>query len=118
MKTEIENFLLDLDTEIDIISTVDIDNIDFSNAFDSICEMIEENNGFDVEVIYYSKAMEYLSNNDPSLQESLSIAYDMGFTVDNLNSELLASLLISKNVREEFYELEDEINDFFGELED
>ena len=118
MKTKIENFLLDLDTEIDIISTVDIDNIDFSNAFDSICEMIEENNGFDVEVIYYSVAIDYLAENDPSLKESLEIAFEYGFEVQNLNSEILASLLASKLVREEFYELEDEINEFFRELEE
>jgi hypothetical protein len=38
--------------------------------------------------------------------------------VQNLNSEILASLLASKLVREEFYELESEINDFFEELEE
>ena len=78
--------------------------------------MINDNNGFDMEVIYYSKAMDYLSKNDPSLQESLSIAYDMGFTVDSLNSELLASLLLSENVKNDFYQLENDINDFFEDL--
>jgi hypothetical protein len=117
-KNKIEDFLSGLSTEVDVLNYVDIDNIDMSNPFDSICEMIEDNNGFDNEIIYYSNAMDYLSENDPSLQESLGLAYDMGYTADNLNSEILATLLASQNVRDEFYQLEDEINEFFEELEE
>jgi len=113
MKTKIENFLANLETEIDLLSLVDIDNIDMSNPFDSICEMIEDNNGFDIDVIYYSNAIDYLSKYDPSLRKSLAIAYDMGYTADNLNSEVLASLLKTENVKNDFYSLEDDINDFF-----
>lgn len=118
MKTKIENFLSELNTEIDVLNFVDIDNIDLLNPFDSICEMIEDNNGFDVEIIYYSNAINFLAKNDPSLNESLEIASEYGYTADNLNSEILASLLASKLVREEFYELESEINDFFEDLEE
>lgn len=118
MKTKIENFLKELNTEVDVLYYVDIDNIDFNNAFDSICDMINDNNGFDIEVIYYSKAMNYLMENDPSLTESLSLASELGYTPDNLNSEILASLLIAENVRNDFYQLEDEINEFFEELEE
>jgi intracellular sulfur oxidation DsrE/DsrF family protein len=118
MRTKIEHFLSGLDTEIDVLYFVDVDNIDRNNPFDSICEMIEDNGGFDIEMIYYSRAMDYLSENDPSLRESLAIASELGFEVQNLNSEILASLLASKLAREEFYELEDEINSFFEELEE
>ena len=118
MKTKIENFLQNLETEIDLLSMVDIDNIDFNNAFDSIYEMIEDNNGFDIEIIYYSRAMEYLTRNDPSLKESLEIAHDMGYAADNLNSEILASLLASQNSRNDFNDLEGDINNFFEELEE
>ena len=118
MKTKIENFLKELDTEIDVLNYIDIDNIDHEYAFDSIVDMINDNNGFEVEVIYYSNAMDYLSENDPSLNESLSLAHDMGFTTDSLNSEILASLLKTENVREEFYQLENDINNFFEELEE
>lgn len=117
MKTKIENFLRELDTEVDVLGLVDIDNIDYNDAFNSIYEMIEDNNGFDIEIIYYSNAIEYLSNNDPSLSESLEIASEMGFTVDGLNSEILASLLASQNARAEFFELQNEIDYFFLELE-
>lgn len=118
MKTKIENFLSELSTEIDVLNLIDVDNIDYNNAFESIYEMIDDNGGFDVEIIYYSRAIDFLSKNDPSLHESLEIAAEYGYEVDNLNSEILASLLASKNAREEFYELEDEINDFFEELEE
>jgi hypothetical protein len=118
MRTKIENFLANLNTEVDVLSLVDIDNIDMSNPFDSICKMIEDNNGFDIDVIYYSNAIDYLSKNDPSLKKSLNIAAELCYEVQNLNSEILASLLASKLVREEFYELESEINDFFEELEE
>lgn len=118
MKTKIENFLANLETEIDLLSLVDIDNIDHANAFDSICDMIEDNNWFDIDVIYYSNAIDYLSEYDPSLRKSLAIAYDMGFTADNLNSEVLASLLKTENVKNDFYSLKDDINDFFEALEE
>ena len=119
---KIETFFAELDKQIDlndyIINYVDIDSIDNNDAFTSIYEMIEENYGFNIEVIYYSNAIEYLQQNDPSLRESLEIASDLGFEVKNLNSEVLASLLKSQNVRDEFLDFRDEINDFFHELED
>ena len=119
---KIETFFAELDKQIDlndnIINYVDINSIDNDDAFTSIYEMIHENGGFDIEVIYYSNAIEYLQQNDPSLRESLEIASDLGFEVKNLNSEVLASLLKSQNVRDEFLDFRDEINDFFHELED
>jgi hypothetical protein len=77
--------------------------------------MIEDNQGFDSEIIYYSRAIEYLQENDPSLRNSLEIASEYGYEVSNLNSEILASLLASQNIREDFYKLEDEITEFFDE---
>jgi intracellular sulfur oxidation DsrE/DsrF family protein len=118
MRTKIEDFLSELSTEVDVLNYVDIDNIDMSNPFDSICEMIEDNNGFDIDIIYYSNAIAFLAENDPSLHESLEIASDYGYEVQNLSSEILASLLASKLAREEFYKLESEINEFFEELEE
>lgn len=112
---KIEDFLSNLDTEIDILNCVDADNV---NSYDDIYNQIEDNGGFDIDIIYYANAMDYLRENDCSLQESLEIASEMGFTPDNLNSETLASLLASQNSREDFYKLESEIDDFFNELED
>ena len=119
---KIETFFAELDSQIDlndnIINYVDIDAIFKHDAFTSIYEMIDENDGFNCEVIYYFNAIKYLQENDPSLRESLEIAAELGYEVKNLNSEILASLLKSQNVRDEFFEFRDEINDFFQELED
>ena len=101
-----------------MLNYVDVNNIDPNDPFETICEMIEDNGGFDIEIVYYSNAIDFLAKNDPSLQISLGIAAELGFEVQNLNSEILASLLASENVRSEFYELEHEINSFFEELEE
>ena len=119
---KIEAFLNSLDVKIEIndnlINYVDIEDIDLSDAFNSIYDMVNDKGGFDIEIIYYSNAIKYLQENDPSLRESLEIAAELGYEVKNLNSEVLASLLKSQNVRDEFLEFRDEINDFFQELED
>jgi len=100
---------------LDIMYHVDADEV---NSFDDIYEAIENDRGFDVEIIYYRDAMEYLMERDTSLRESLEIAHEYGYTADNINSELLASLLASKECREEFMSYEDEITEFFNNLED
>ena len=122
-KTEkIEAFLNSLDAKIEIndnlINYVDVENIDFSDAFNSIYDMVQENNGFDIEIIYYSNAIKYLQENDASLNESLEIAEEYGYELKNLNSEVLASLLASRNSQESFYDVRDEIEEFFAELEE
>ncbi len=118
MRTKIEHFLSGLNTKVDVLCFVDVDNIDRNNPFESIYQMIEDNGGFDIEIIYYSNAIDFLAKNDPSLIESLEIASELGYDVQNLNSEILASLLASQLARDEFYELESEILDFFEKLEE
>lgn len=95
---------------------VDATEIDLDNPFESIRDIMENNNGLEVEIIYYATAINYLKDNDPSLMESFRIASEMGFDAGALNSETLASLLASEILRDEFYELENEINSFFEEL--
>ena len=46
----------------------------------------------ETEIIYYNRAMEYLSEHDWSLTESAKIASDLGFELKNINSEMLATL--------------------------
>ena len=115
---KIETFLSELNTEIDVLNLIHVEDINLSDAYNSIYDMISDNNGFDMEVIYYSNAIEYLRENDPSLKESLEIASEYGFELDSLSSETLASLLKSQIEIENFAELESEINDFFAELEE
>ena len=113
---KIEDFLRGLNVEnLDVLEYVDVDEV---NSFDDVYEAIEDANGFDVEIIYYRSAMEYLMHHDTSLSESLEIASDMGFEVKNLSSEVLASLLASQRCREDFESWRDTIDEFFDELED
>ena len=70
-----------------------------------LCERINE-----VEIIYYSTAMEILKEEDQSLTESLNLAHELSYTPENLNSEILATLLIHERCI-------DELNDFIQEVE-
>ena len=76
------------------------DLTDVNGIFDDL----QTNGYFNEEIIYYYKAIEYLKENDSSLNESLEIATEYGYTTDNLNSELLASLHASKAKEETFLE--------------
>ena len=120
MKTKnerIEDFLKGLEIDnLEVMDYVNIDDIDSSDAYQSIYEMIDEKGGFDVEIIYYSNAIDYLLNNDPSLHESLQLAAGFGFELSKLNSEVLASLLASEKCRDDFSALETDIEEFFNEL--
>jgi hypothetical protein len=115
---KIVDFLIEIenDTKIEILSNINLQDIDLENAFDSIYEAIDENNGFDIEIIYYSDAIEYLKRNDNSLRESIEIALEYGYELKNINSELLSSLLASQNSREQFNNYENEINELFKNI--
>tara|TARA_R110000787_G_scaffold202438_1_gene313110 strand:+ start:458 stop:880 length:423 start_codon:yes stop_codon:yes gene_type:complete len=76
------------------------DLTDVNDLFDDL----QENGYFNEEVIYYSTAIRYLKENDPSLTESLEIATEYGYEAKNLNSELLASLHASKAKENTFFE--------------
>jgi hypothetical protein len=74
------------------------------------------NGGFNVDIIYYYHAMEYLRNIDNSLRESLEIAKEYGYKLEDINSELLASLHASKKVMCDYWDYQNEINNFFNTL--
>ena len=69
-----------------------------------IYDELQDNGFFNVDIIYYYKAIEYLQENDCSLNESLEIASEFGYTTENLNSELLASLHASNQRINKFWE--------------
>jgi hypothetical protein len=95
----------------DILHYNDINDI---NNSDDLLELIEDNNGFDIDIIYYSKAIKYLTENDASLSESIELAVDMGYELENVNSELLASLHASQKAREDFWDIKDDINEILS----
>ncbi|PHS03968.1 MAG: hypothetical protein COA88_14550 [Kordia sp.] len=117
-QNKINTFLKSLSTDIDMVYHIDTDEIDFEDAFNSIGDQLEESGAFNIDIIYYSKAMEYLLENDASLSESTELAAEMGCTTENINSELLASLHASHYARENFQDLEEQISTFFNEMND
>ena len=103
---------------VDLPYHIDWDNTDTVEDFDDLTEMLVDSGAFNIEVIYYGSAMEYLTKNDTSLTRSLGLAHEFCYTPDNINSELLASLIKSEDAREEWDEYESQADEFFGMLED
>ena len=66
------------------------------------------------EIIYYYEAMKYLTREDASLSQSLEIASEYGYTVENLNSELLATLLYQQNLSNQWAEISEEVETIFN----
>ena len=81
----------------------------FTDFSDKVNDAIMEE-----EIIYYYKAMEYLKENDASLSDSLDIASEYGFTIEQLNSELLATLLYQQKLTEQWYEIEEQVKELFN----
>lgn len=115
MKT-ISDFLTDLSkdlkTDLDL-EYVYQEGMTFREYEEAMQTYINESS----DIIYYSRAIEFLSENDPSLQDSMQIAADLGYTPDNLNSEVLASLLNNQYMHEDFSEVSEEIESYFEEYE-
>ena len=63
---------------------------DEQNSFDTYEKAIEWCN--EQEIIYYGVAMNYLIDYDCSLDDSISSAMDMGYSLENINSEVLANI--------------------------
>lgn len=106
--SEIEKLFSDKQNLSDIDIRYHLKDEDFENV-EELEEILQDANAFDKEIIYYSNAIEYLRENDPSLRNSLELAHDMGYTADKLNSEILASILATDNARDEFREIENEL---------
>jgi hypothetical protein len=111
MKT-IEEFLNEVNTDLDL-TYVYQDDMTFDEYEEAIERYIQESS----DIIYYSRAIEYLSENDPSLQESLELAADMGYSPADLNSEVLATLLNQQNQMIEWQQVSSQVQEYFDEYE-
>ncbi len=85
---------------------IDVEELEEAIDNDSLQEYLEElDDDGDItqtEVIYYSSAIQYLAENDQSLNESMEIAKEYWYELDSINSELLASLLKSRNNADDY----------------
>lgn len=90
---------------------------DFQQSLEDFIDDVksQEDEIFNEEIIYFSNAIEYLEENDPSLRNSLELASDLWYNPKDLNSEILASLLLQEDLRTEFFDfieyLESEIDE-------
>lgn len=101
---------------IDPLEYFTIDEIKEMGDFDTLTDELHYKGAFDKEIIYYANAIEFLRENDPSLRNSLVIASDLGYDTRSLNSEILASLLLSEMTRDEWYKNKNEINEIIETL--
>jgi len=93
--------------------------IDLASLYDSkdtytdFCDKVDQAIRYE-EIIYYSKAIKYLSREDASLSDSLDIASEYGYTTEQLNSELLATLLYQQKLTEQWYKIEEQVKELFN----
>lgn len=118
MENKIETFLKAIEDKLDfeILAYIEIDELPDNDVFTYITTQLKDSEAFYVLFSGSVHAIEYLSNNDASLNRSLSIASDMGYSVDKIDSELLASLLGTEINVNNWYRYEKKITNFFNEL--
>jgi len=90
---------------------------DGDNDADDFLEYYRETYVQDASIIYYHTAIEYLKEHDPSLMESLGIANEYGYAAKNINSELLATLLLQRELEEELSGLQSDIEEYFEAIQ-
>lgn len=83
---------------------------------DAISEYIQDRIA-ESSITYYINAMEYLTNNDISLGDSISLAVEQCLNLEDLNSETLATLLSQQNMRIELDAIMDDIKDLISRVE-
>ena len=91
------------------------DDLEDAKDFERYFEELEYST-HQTECIYYSNAMKYLTEHDTSLNESLEIASEMGYEVEDLNSELLATLLMQRKESEALYDAKNDLEDLYNEF--
>lgn len=97
IKKEEKNYNFD-DYIFNYINEEDLNEIEDIDQLENYLKKINKNyNITDEDIIYYSEAIKYLQKYDPSLIESIELAINFGYELKNINSEILASLLKSKN---------------------
>ncbi len=94
------------------------EEIDFKHPYDSIIEYLDKNGAFNTdEIVGYDSAMEFLQENDTAMVYTLRLAGDVGYSIYEIDSEILANLLYSQLRLESVEDREREIEEFFLKLQ-
>lgn len=104
LEQEFENHLTLWDDYCEYVDTEELDYSSQDSLRYSFSDQLTDQGYFNQEIIGYVRAIEYLKENDPSLRRSLAAAYERGYTTENLDSELLACLLMNEILMEKFAE--------------
>ena len=122
MKTENRNKLAELfnntrylSDNIDLNDTLNYNEINTLEDFeDCLNDRILE-----LQIIYYATAIDILKEEDQSLTESLEQAYECGYSITDVNSEILATLIIQKRCFDELHDFMQEVekNEIFEEIQ-
>ncbi len=83
------------------------------DTFSEFCDKVDSAI-MNEEIIYYHEAIKYLMREDASLSDSLDIASEYGLRTEDLNSELLATLLYQQKLTEQWYEIEEQVKELFN----
>jgi hypothetical protein len=92
-----------LNEYIDFDGCVNVHN-DIDTARESLLDSVS-----DCSIINYNNAVNFLLENDPSFLNSLGLAAEFGYTLNKLNSETLATLLLQNMLTEEINQVFQEI---------
>ena len=89
-----EDKIKELSSIITLIRDNEIMDTEYGETIDDVIRTASE-------VIYSGIAMEVLAAYDPSLCSALAIAEELGYKAGDLNSEILASLLLEDMLRDD-----------------
>ena len=83
-----------------------LNNLD-NDDLEQLREDFTENYIWTTDIIYYSRAIEFLRNEDPWFQETFELMDEMWYweNLDKLNSEIMATTLLQARLTEEFDEI-------------
>lgn len=109
-----------LSERVGIDHDVDPSNLEYGMDIDTFerLEDVERSINEQSDIIYYSRAMEFLSREDPSLTEAFKYAAEMGYDLKDLNSEVLASILNNRQMYDIYWSIRDEIEEILDDIDD
>ena len=114
---KIEKLLSD---NVGIDVTIDESDLEYGMDVDALEQAVDIDRAISeqCEIIYYSRAMEFLAENDPSLHEAMDCAEEYGYSPKDLSSEILATLLNERQMRNAYWDWRDDIQEILDEIED
>jgi len=90
------------------------DYIDLVNQEIDLIDLLEDTDFFNVDIIGITEANKII--NDIGFNSAIEIAKYYGYSINNIDSEALASIVASQELRDKFYIIEGSIKDYIDNL--